>query len=100
MYSLGIDIGGTKCAVILGKGELSDNIENFIIDKIKFPSIDNICSFIDEIVFTKELQLTLDEVLFFMNINVDEKMTEPIASTKEECIIEDEFDFNEPCCCG
>ena len=38
MYSLGIDIGGTKCAVILGKGELSDNIENFIIDKIKFPT--------------------------------------------------------------
>ena len=36
MYSLGIDIGGTKCAVILGKGELSENTENFIIDKIKF----------------------------------------------------------------
>lgn len=38
MYSLGIDIGGTKCAVILGKGELSDNTEGFIIDKIKFPT--------------------------------------------------------------
>ena len=38
MYSLGIDIGGTKCAVILGKGELSENTENFIIDKIKFPT--------------------------------------------------------------
>ena len=38
MFSLGIDIGGTKCAVILGKGELSDNTENFIIDKIKFPT--------------------------------------------------------------
>ena len=38
MYSLGIDIGGTKCAVILGKGELSGNTENFIIDKIKFPT--------------------------------------------------------------
>ena len=38
MYSLGIDIGGTKCAVILGKGEFSDNTEGFIIDKIKFPT--------------------------------------------------------------
>ena len=38
MYSLGIDIGGTKCAVILGKGELTKNTEGFIIDKIKFPT--------------------------------------------------------------
>lgn len=38
MYSLGIDIGGTKCAVVLGKGELTENTEKFIIDKIKFPS--------------------------------------------------------------
>ncbi len=36
MYSLGVDIGGTKCAVILGKGELTENTEGFIIDKIKF----------------------------------------------------------------
>lgn len=38
MYSLGIDIGGTKCAVILGKGELCESIDGFIIDKIKFPT--------------------------------------------------------------
>ncbi|MBQ8183591.1 MAG: ROK family protein [Clostridia bacterium] len=38
MYSLGVDIGGTKCAVILGKGELSENIDGFIKDKIKFPT--------------------------------------------------------------
>lgn len=38
MYSLGVDIGGTKCAVILGKGEMSGDIDNFIIDKIKFPT--------------------------------------------------------------
>ena len=38
MYSLGIDIGGTKCAVILGNGELSENTKDFIIDKIKFPT--------------------------------------------------------------
>ena len=38
MYSLGVDIGGTKCAVILGRGELTDHTEGFIIDKIKFPT--------------------------------------------------------------
>lgn len=35
MYSLGVDIGGTKCAVVLGKGTL-DCIDGFIIDKISF----------------------------------------------------------------
>lgn len=38
MYSLGIDIGGTKCAVVLGKGELQDDSAGFILDKIKFPT--------------------------------------------------------------
>jgi len=38
VYSLGIDIGGTKCAVILGKGEISEKTEGFIIDKTKFPT--------------------------------------------------------------
>ncbi len=37
MYSLGVDIGGTKCAVVLGKGTL-DCIDGFIIDKIAFPT--------------------------------------------------------------
>lgn len=38
MYSLGIDIGGTKCAAVLGKGELSGDIDGFIIDKLSFPT--------------------------------------------------------------
>ncbi len=38
MYSLGVDIGGTKCAVVLGKGELSGDTDDFVIDKIKFPT--------------------------------------------------------------
>ncbi|MGN0526033.1 MAG: ROK family protein [Acutalibacteraceae bacterium] len=37
MYSLGIDIGGTKCAVILGKDKFKST-DDFIIDKIKFPT--------------------------------------------------------------
>lgn len=38
MYSLGIDIGGTKCAVVLGKGDLQDDSADFILDKIKIPT--------------------------------------------------------------
>ncbi|MDR1629103.1 MAG: ROK family protein [Oscillospiraceae bacterium] len=38
MYSLGIDIGGTKCAVVLGRGALAENKEGFILDKIAFPT--------------------------------------------------------------
>ena len=38
MYSLGFDIGGTKCAVILGLGEMPENPEDLIIDKIAFPT--------------------------------------------------------------
>ncbi len=34
MYCLGFDIGGTKCAVILGKDEIPDDYSELIIDKI------------------------------------------------------------------
>lgn len=85
-----------------------DEVVNYCIKNIKYPSIDNICSFIDEIIFTKELDLTLDEVLYFMNINVDEKATTPIMKTLRSVIEPhpddyEEFDFNDPCpedgCC-
>lgn len=58
MYSLGIDIGGTKCAVILGKEAITEKLEDFIIDKISFPTetekgvdyaLNNIFSSVDEI---------------------------------------------------
>lgn len=36
-YSLGFDIGGTKCAVILGRGEIPEKpTHDFIVDKIRF----------------------------------------------------------------
>lgn len=36
-YTLGFDIGGTKCAVILGRGEIPHEVnDNFIVDKIRF----------------------------------------------------------------
>ena len=90
-------------AEMIAKDRGIENIEevvNFIATKIKFPSIDNICSFIDEIVFTKEMQLTLDEVLYFMNINVDEK-TSPttrrsfIHKSSEDDESGDEIDYDD-----
>lgn len=65
MYSLGIDIGGTKCAVILGKEIIGDNLDEFIVDKIAFPTetdkgvdfaLNNIFSSVDEIM--KRHQIT------------------------------------------
>ncbi len=39
-YTLGFDIGGTKCAVVLGKGEIPAEISNdFIIDKVRFDTL-------------------------------------------------------------
>ena len=64
MYSLGIDIGGTKCAVVLGEGEIPNNISDFIIDKIKFPT--NVNRGYNEIV--KEILSEADELLKRNNI--------------------------------
>lgn len=39
-YTLGFDIGGTKCAVVLGKGEIPAEVsDDFIVDKIKFDTL-------------------------------------------------------------
>ena len=38
-YAIGVDIGGTKCSVVLGKGRIPDSgLEDFILDKICFPT--------------------------------------------------------------
>jgi hypothetical protein len=90
-------------AEMIAKDRGLENVEevvNFITTKIKFPSIDNICSFIDEIVFTKEMQLTLDEVLYFMNINVDEKTSPTICPQDDYDDENDELDYGEECCCA
>lgn len=55
------------------EGTEAEEIVNFITCNIEYPSIDNISSFIDEVVFTKGWGLSLKEVLEFMNINVGEK---------------------------
>lgn len=90
-------------AEMIAKDRGIENIEevvDFITNKIKFPSIDNICSFIDEIVFTKEMQLTLDEVLYFMNINVDEKTSPTICPQDDYDDEDDELDYDKECCCA
>lgn len=67
----------------------SKNIDNkeevvdFIVNNIKYPSIDNISSFIDEVIFTKDWNLSLQEVLEFMNINVGEARPEPDIDTED-----------------
>ena len=38
-YSIGIDIGGTKCAVSLGRGQLPEQgLDGFLLDRIAFPT--------------------------------------------------------------
>lgn len=37
-YSLGIDIGGTKCAVVLGRDSFSQGPESAVIDSRRFPT--------------------------------------------------------------
>lgn len=39
MYSLGIDIGGTKCSVTLGRDHVPENPQELIIAKKKFPTV-------------------------------------------------------------
>ncbi len=59
LYSLGFDIGGTKCAVILGKGDTPENHTKLIIDKISFPT--NVERGYEAII--KEMLLTADKLL-------------------------------------
>ena len=37
-YYIGLDIGGTKCAVTLGKFTGNEETELTIVDKVKFPT--------------------------------------------------------------
>ena len=80
-------------AELICKEKGVENIEeivNFIVNNIKYPSIDNISSFIDEVIFTKEWNLSLNEVLEFMNINVGEG---PISEEEKD----DDDDYEGDC---
>ena len=38
MFDLGFDIGGTKCAVVLGRAEPVGGLDGLIVDKLSFPT--------------------------------------------------------------
>lgn len=71
--------------------ENKDELITFIINDIKYPSIDNISSFIDEYILTKDLNITPEEVLEFMNINVGEKIISPKSESSNSLDIAEEF---------
>lgn len=64
--------------------ENKEEVIDFIVKNIKYPSIDNISSFIDEIIFTKDWGLNLDEVLEFMNINIGESDIDSIVDDYDD----------------
>lgn len=68
MYSLGIDIGGTKCAVTLGKDYVPENPQELIIAKKKFPT--DVKRGYKAII--NELLSTADELLSENNVRNDE----------------------------
>ena len=54
-YTLGIDIGGTKCAVVLGKSEMPANVTDVIVDKIKIATPrGSVQAALDDLVFAAE----------------------------------------------
>ena len=65
MYLIGIDIGGTKCAVILGKASDEANPlskEPTVIDKIKFPTTPNPSEVIELLCKNTELLLKKNSI--------------------------------------
>lgn len=69
-YSLGIDIGGTKCAVILGMGTVGSGEEKMVLKRISFQTretgdaaavIEAICGCIDAIL--AEFELTVQDII-------------------------------------
>ena len=54
-YTLGIDIGGTKCAVVLGKEKATEPITDAVVDKIVFPTAKGSWqAALDDIIFAAE----------------------------------------------
>ena len=64
-YTLGIDIGGTKCAVILGKDKIPENVTDVIVDKIRIETPKgSLQAALDDIVFAAEDLLEKNGVAF------------------------------------
>lgn len=72
--------------------EDKENLVNFIVNNIKYPSIDNICAFINEVIFTKDWGLSYYDVLDFMNINVGERVSRESESVDNDEDDDDDFE--------
>ena len=54
-YTLGIDIGGTKCAVVLGKDRVTGDVTDVILDKIRFETPrGSLQAALDDLIFASE----------------------------------------------
>ncbi len=55
-YTLGVDIGGTKCAVVLGRDRMPAKVTDAIVNKKKFPTAagGSVQAVIDDIIFAAE----------------------------------------------
>ena len=54
-YTLGVDIGGTKCAVVLGPAHAPENAAEAVLDKVKFSTPKgSVQAALDDIVFAAE----------------------------------------------
>lgn len=68
-YSLGFDIGGTKCAVVLGKGEIPKEPDGgFIIDKLRFDTVQSR----GWQIIVEELLSSAEEVLRRNNVSAEQ----------------------------
>ncbi len=64
-YTLGIDIGGTKCAVVLGRETAGGNVMNAVLDKVTFGTPKgSVQAALDDIVFACEDLLTKHNAQF------------------------------------
>ena len=64
MYTIGIDIGGTKCAVVLGKDKMPETVSKAVIDKVKFDTPRSVKAALDDIVFAAEDLLEAHKIPF------------------------------------
>ncbi len=80
-YTLGIDIGGTKCAVILGKDKMPENATDVIVDKIRIETPKgSLQAALDDIVFAAEDLLEKNGVAFTDLIGIGVSCGGPLDS--------------------
>lgn len=61
-------------------------VEEFVKIRFKLPSIDNINSFLDEVKAFEDEDISLEEIIKYMNINIVESSSSDIPNNEEEFI--------------